>query len=254
MYHFLSKLSQPPLLLYLLTGLALAILWRKRQSKGRLIWVTSAFLVLMLLCLPAVNYVALGTLEWRYPPLDERPADVEAIVVLAGYVYRPDGTRSQAELGEDSLYRCLKAADLYHQGTPCPVLVSGGKVDPDAPGPTCAAVMRDFLAKLGVSASDLVVEDRSRTTHENAVESSRLLAQRDIHRVVLVTDAPHLLRALGCFRKQGIDAVPCGCRYRATHFDPSPLSFVPNPSEAEGCEVAWHEWVGTAWYWMWGRL
>jgi uncharacterized SAM-binding protein YcdF (DUF218 family) len=255
MYHLITGLLQPTLLCSLLSIAALAWLWRKRrESRRRLLCLTVPFAALMVLCVPAVGYLALGTLEWSYPPLERRPDDTEAIVVLSGYVAPPGGARLQPEMGEDTVQRCLKAAELYHQGRPCPVLVSGGKVHPDTPGPTLAEVMRDFLLRLGVKPSDVIVEDQSRTTYENAVESCRLLRERGLTRTVLVTDAIHLGRALGCFRKQGFEPVPCGCRYRATAFRTTLGQFLPNPASARGCAEACHEWFGTIWYRLCGRI
>ena len=79
--------------------------------------------------------------------------------------------------------------------------------------------MRDFLRDQGLSDADLIVEDRSRTTHENAVECRKLLEERRITKVILVTDAVHMFRALRSFRKQGIQAVPSACHHRATQFE-----------------------------------
>ncbi len=174
-------------------------------------------------------------------------------MVLSGYIHVVDKEGTRVELGGDTLYRCLRAAEVYRQGKPCPVLVSGGKVNPEAPGPTLAAAMRDFLLRQGVAEEDLIVEDRSTTTYENAVESCRLLEERGLHKIVLVTDAAHMYRAADCFRKQGAEVVPCGCRYRATGMEWSPWAFVPNPAAAGASQEALHEWLGTAWYRLRGR-
>lgn len=253
MYRLLVDLARPTVLLSLLAALALANLWRKRQeSRRRLLLLTVPFVLLFVWCLPVTSYLALGSLEWSQPPLEERPADAEAIVVLSGYLRVLDEKGTQVELGEDTLYRCLKAAEVYHEGKPCPVVVSGGKVDSATPGPSLAAAMRDFLREQGVAASDLIVEDRSRTTYENAVESCRLLDERGIHKIVLVTDAAHLRRAVACFHKQGADVVPCGCRYRALGIDWA-RAFLPDPAAARGCRDACHEWLGIGWYRLNGR-
>jgi uncharacterized SAM-binding protein YcdF (DUF218 family) len=256
MYRLVVELLQPFLLFYLATAVMLVSLGRMRREYRRLLpCVGIPFLVLGLWCTPAVSYLSLGSLEWRYPPLEHRPEDARAIVVLAGYLRPPDEVRRQAELGEDTLYRCLQAAELYRQGRPCPVVVSGGKVNSDTPGPTCASMMREFLVTtLHVADSDVIVEDQSRTTYENAVESRKLLDSRGINRIVLVTDAAHLFRAVRCFRKQGIDAVPCGCRYQATAFCGELSNFLPSAAGADGSQAAWHEWLGTAWYWLRGRI
>jgi uncharacterized SAM-binding protein YcdF (DUF218 family) len=255
MYRTVVDLCRPTLLLYLLVVLAVLNLWRKRQeSRRRLLFATIPLLLLSVFCMPITTYFALGTLEWPYPPLDERPSQAQAIVVLSGDLRLPDDVRRKPELGEDTLYRCLKAVELYRQGKPCPVLVSGGPLDADIPGSVLAEAMSDFLVQQGVRPQDILKETVSQTTYENAVESACLLQQRNIQKVVLVTDANSLYRAERCFRKQGIDVIPCGCRYLATKLEWSPWTFVPNPAAARGWEVVWHEWLGTAWYALRGRI
>ena len=159
-------------------------------------------LLLAVISMPAVAHLATLSLESGYDPRERTP-DAEAVVVFGAGLYVPEGPRLRAELSEDGLRRCLHAARLYGAGSPCPVVVSGGKVDPDEPGPTEAAAMRDLLVRLGVRESDIVVEDRSRTTYENAVESAKLLKERDIGRVVLVVDALDMPRARGAWKSRG---------------------------------------------------
>jgi len=255
MYRLLVNLLDPFLLLYLVTALALVNLWRNRaETRGRLLLLSVPFVGLTVVCTPAVSHLAIGTLEWWYPPHDVRPREVEAIVVLSSDVRPPNEMRPQAELGEESLYRCLHAARLYHRGEPCPVLVSGGKVDPDRPGPTLADLMRDFLLRLGVAEEDLIVEGRSRTTYENAVESAALLREHGIEKIQLVADAVDLLRAALCFRKQGLDVLASGCNYRATGWRWRLFGFLPSPGAAKAVERVTHEWLGVAWYWLRGRI
>jgi uncharacterized SAM-binding protein YcdF (DUF218 family) len=254
-YRSLVDLLQPYPLLFLVAGLALVALWRKcREARGRLAVLTLAFAGLALLSTPAVSHLALGSLEWQYPPREQRPADVEVIVVLSGGVIPPGATRGRAELDEDTIRRCLHAARLYHQGLPCPVLVSGGKVDPDSEGPPGAHLMRDFLVQLGVKESDVLVEDASRTTYENAVESVKVLNARGLRRALLVTDAADLFRAVHCFRKQGAEPVASASWYRATRLEGSLCDYLPSPGAAGGCQRAWHEWLGVLWYRLRDRI
>jgi uncharacterized SAM-binding protein YcdF (DUF218 family) len=255
MYNLISYLLHPYVVVLLLFGLAIAHLWGKRPEQRRsLLWLVVPFLLLVVLSTPAVSYWAVGSLEWQYAPRDERPQGVAAIVVLSGGVLAPDRGRDRAELNAASLYRALHAARLYHQASPCPLLVTGGKPDPDTPGPSCADLMAELLVQQGVRPSDVTVEPNSRTTYENAVESRKLLEQRGVSRIVLVTEAIHLHRAVLCFRKQGFEVVPSGCHYRATEFKPSLYYFLPDVGGIGGCEVAGHEWVGLAWYWFAGRI
>jgi uncharacterized SAM-binding protein YcdF (DUF218 family) len=239
----------------ILLGFAIFWLWRRRrETRKRLLLLTFPYLLLVIMSVPAVSYLLLGSLEWHYPPLEQRPADASAIVVLAGEVNQVGDPQSPFQLGKETYYRCLKALELYRQGKPCSILVSGGISDPHSPGPPCADLMRDLLLKWGVESSDVIVENQSRTTFENAVESSNLLRERNFHKIILVTNANHMVRAHGCFQKKGMEVVPSGCRFGATPNSPDRFGFVPSVEALKGSESVCHEWLGLAWYWLQGRI
>jgi uncharacterized SAM-binding protein YcdF (DUF218 family) len=253
-YNWLSYRLPIPVFLWLLGIAALAALWVRRQEKRRrLLVLTVAFLLLTLYCMPVTGQLLLRPLEAPYPPLAHRPEGIQAIVVLGGGVRASEGEGLPALPDEAGMHRCLRAAEMYHQGPPCPVLVSGGRPDPNRPEPPCSHVMHDLLLRLGVSAADVVEEDTSANTYENAVESVRILRERGLARVVLVTDASHLERAVRCFRKQGVDPVPCGCLYRTLNFEGTVKDFLPDPGQTRAAHAALHEWLGLAWYALRGR-
>jgi uncharacterized SAM-binding protein YcdF (DUF218 family) len=255
MMGFMTGLLDPYRLLVLLLGAGIAILWRRRQVAVRcLLLVTLAYAALAVLSTPALAYLSLGSLEWRYPPTESRPDDTEAIVVLGGGIDPPDATRLRAEMNADTLFRCLHAAAVYHGGKPCPVVVCGGRIAPGPSTPPLAHLMRGFLRDQGLSDADLIAEDRSRTTHENAVECRKLLDERGIDKVVLVTDAAHMFRALRSFRKQGIAVVPSACHHLATEFEWTVGDFLPSASAVQNHQRTLHEWIGFAWYWVRGYL
>jgi uncharacterized SAM-binding protein YcdF (DUF218 family) len=249
MSHVIEALLRPTLLAYVIMALALAWLWRKRrEDRRRLLWVIVPFVLVTLLSVPAVAYLALGTLEWAYPPAAEVPERPEVLVVLSGSMVAPDGAPDQAEVGPDTFYRCMHALALYRQAGGCPVLLSGG-LAPEAPqGPTLAETMRRFFLQLGVKPQDLIKEDRSLTTHENAVECAKLLETRSVRRVVLVTDAKHLWRASQCFRQQGIEVVPAACNHYMARFQSRWENYLPSPHGAARFLDAFHEWLGILYY------
>jgi len=251
----MSALFDPFLILPLWTVVGLINLRRRRPATRR-DW---AFVVvpavgLFTISTPAVAYLAMGSLEWGYPPVRYRPRECQAIVVLSGCAYLPDKVRPESELGDDTLRRCVHAVWLYRQGEPIPVLASGGKVDPQRPQFTLAGLMRDCLRAQGIPEPDLLVETESANTYENARGSAEMLRRRGIQKVALVTDASHLWRAERCFRSQGIDVVLCGCRYRATQFRWSMFALLPSLDAARGVQLAWHEWLGMAWYKVSGKI
>jgi uncharacterized SAM-binding protein YcdF (DUF218 family) len=249
MYSLARDFLQPFPVLLLWTIVAAVLIRRKPPSRQRWRWLFVPVILLLFTSTPIAAFLASGTLEWFYPPLRERPADADVIVVLSGYYYAVDAEGERFELGTDTLQRCLKAAELYRQSeSPCRILVSGGVFSGEENAPSCARVMKDWLMKMGVKESDILVEDQSRSTHENAVESSKILHREKIEKMVLVTDAVHLWRATGCFHKEGVEVVPCGCGYQSNSLDWSPAMFLPNVHSARSFQEAYHEWLGLVWY------
>ena len=156
----MERLTDPLLLLFLLALGMLVGLWRGRTcSRCLLGLLTLLFACLTAVCTPAVVFLMLGSLEWPYPPGTERPADAAAIVVLSGRLRPLDAKWDRIELGQDTLYRCLLAVEVYQQSGRCLLFVSGGKVNPQRPGPTLARAMATFLVEQGVAADDLVLEE-----------------------------------------------------------------------------------------------
>jgi uncharacterized SAM-binding protein YcdF (DUF218 family) len=68
--------------------------------------------------------------------------------------------------------------------------------------------MRQFMLDLGVPANALLTEERSRNTRENAEMSAKLLRERGIQKVLLVTSALHMRRAVKLFEQQGLLVQP----------------------------------------------
>ncbi|MEK6248240.1 MAG: YdcF family protein, partial [Planctomycetales bacterium] len=190
----------------------------------------------------------------QYPPVYQRPAEADAIVVLSAGIRPPNEIRQVAVLSESGVYRCIKAAQLYHSGAPCKVVLTGGRVDPNRLGPTLADAMSDLMVELGVNRKDLILETHSQSTYENAVKSAELLKQQGIKSIALVTDATHLSRSVRCFEKQGLLVKGCGCQYRATSFQWKLFNFLPAAGAARYNQAVVHEWLGIVWYWIHDRI
>ena len=78
--------------------------------------------------------------------------------------------------------------------------------------------------------------------------SAAILRDADIQRVVLVTQAFHMPRAVRLFRSAGLEVVPAPTNF-ITGGDTviGPLSFVPRINALRNSYYALHEWLGIAW-------
>ncbi len=255
MYRFLNEVLQPYTVLVLIASVALFRLWRKSaDNRRRLLWLTTPLALLVLMSTPVVSDLLLGSLEWRFRPLTTLPEDTQALVVLSAGIFPADRFHPRPQLAANTLYRCQHAAELYHHGGPCLVVVSGGILYPEKDTPPLAELMREYLLALGVSPGDVLVEDRSTSTYENAVECHRLLNERGIERITLVTQANHMLRAAACFRRLEMEVTAAPCEFRSSEFEWRINRFLPSPSAARATQEVWHEWLGIAWYWLHGRV
>ena len=255
LYRFCVTLLRPyPLLIFFLLAVQIVFWLRKTGSLKVRLALLIPTLLLWVFSMPVVSFFWAASLEWQYPPIYNRPQVARAIVVLGSGVAPPDAVRKKAELDPGGMRRGFKAVELYKSNKSCPIVVTGGRVEDYKTGPVMAEVMRDFLVQQGVSAEDVILENESRTTYENAIKAADLLKEKDIHSVLVVSDATHLVRGVRCFRKLGFDAYGGGCNYTATELHLTPHSFLPSAGAAAMNQVVFHEWLGLLYYRIRGRI
>jgi uncharacterized SAM-binding protein YcdF (DUF218 family) len=215
-----SKLA--PLLLYpfslALLSLMAALLPR-RASRTRVVFVGVALGILLVGSCAPIGRELGRTLEWQYLPLAEIP-EGDVIVLLGGATAPQVYPRTNVEVNE-AADRLFEAARLFKAGRAPRILICGGRFDnSQVLGPDTDDVT-SLLGELGVPADALLRESDSRNTFENAVGAKRLLAPLGLNRILLVTSAMHMPRAVGLFRHQGFDVVPVPVDFGVTEELPS---------------------------------
>ena len=85
------------------------------------------------------------------------------------------------------------------------------------------------MTEWGVDRSAIKFESKSRTTYENAVYTREILVREGIKRILLVTSASHMRRALATFRSADIDAWPAPTDHQIVESQaPWPLGWLPD--------------------------
>jgi uncharacterized SAM-binding protein YcdF (DUF218 family) len=242
----MSTYTQPFFPFLLICTVAGVVAYRKRPTPK---FVVVLALALFFFCWQPTAGLALLALEAGYPQRPPSDHAVQAIVVLSSQILPPVAPRTTAILGPDTYERCMYAAWLYQHWNAVPVLASGG-ARPEAP---YSIVMREALERQGVPATMIWTEEDSRSTYENAVNSARILRQKGIRKIALVTEAYHMPRALKCFRKQGLEVVPAACGFRGG-FPRGLHDFIPNPQAGSWNEDSLHEALGLLWYQVSGKV
>ncbi|NEP60419.1 MAG: YdcF family protein [Symploca sp. SIO2G7] len=214
MFIFLSKLI--PLLVYplglscLLLILAMAGLWK--TPRRSLVEIAAALLILFCSSNPLVASTLVKTLEWRYLPPDPVPT-AEAIVVLGGSTRPHSPPRPWVEVQEAG-DRVLYGVKLYQDGIAPLIVFSGGRIRwKDAADKSEAEDMTEIALAMGVPERNILREDESLNTYQNAVNTAQILTQRQIDTILLVTSAIHMPRSVAIFKKQGFKVTPAPTDY-----------------------------------------
>ena len=152
---------------------------------------------------------------------------VDAIVVLG------------APVGPTLEERVRAGVALWQQGVAPRMILSG--IAPEAP------TMARMASQLGVPEAALWIEDRARSTQENALRSAELLRAAGLRSALVVTTPYHLRRAMALFRRAGIDAYDA-VQVRVDFANGMSINFHNNwitPADFEGPVNQGHEIVGT---------
>jgi len=143
--------------------------------------------IVLAIWIPLVVIVLLGSLfgaiYWQ--SRSDQTRQVEAIVVLGAAQY--DGRPTpvlQARLD--------KVLALYREGIAPLIVVTGGRQEGDRF--TEAEASRDFLVSEGVPERAIILENEGRSSWQSMEGVNRLLDERGVQRILLVSDGFHLLR------------------------------------------------------------
>jgi uncharacterized SAM-binding protein YcdF (DUF218 family) len=232
----LSALVLPPMgpLLLVAFGLLLARWHRRAGSALAAVAVTA----LMLMTIPAISDTALRSLEIHSPVTAERLKQADAIVILGGGTYYDAPEYGGDTVSSLSLERCRYGARLARESR-LPVLVSGGVVFSGRPEARSMAAL--LTEEFGLPVR--FVEDASRDTRENALLSAQMLKAAGLTRVVLVSHAFHLPRAVPLFEAQGLTVIAAPTAFTTGSGSPW-ARFLPSAGALRNMAFFFHEWLG----------
>lgn len=251
----LSKIAwfvaSPSNALPLLTLLGLGLVLLKRRRLGLVIALAATGGVLIGGLAPIADALILP-LEERFPPFHDDGRTVDGIILLGGSVEAEETAARGQIMANDSGERVLSTLLLARQYPRARIVISGGDGtifggNPEAP------LIATYLIGIGLAPERLVIEDRSRTTEENAIFTRSLVEPGPGEHWLLVTSAWHMPRAVGVFRQAGfpVTAYPVDYRTGGRGDLMRPFAFVSDGLKR--LDVAAKEWVGLVAYRLSGR-
>ncbi|MCC6751763.1 MAG: YdcF family protein [Deltaproteobacteria bacterium] len=193
------------------------------------------------------SHLLLIPLENRYAPPATLPTPPGAIVMLTGMAEPRAGSYDLSDPA-DRFVETLRLARRYPRAR---ILLVGGSSQIIGDSYRESELLGRLALDLGLEKERLVLERRSRNTHENAENAVRLLLPSD-RPFLLVTSASHMPRAMGCFRRAGVEPIawPVDVRHSSLRVK----SLLPNEHDLGNSEAALREYVGLVTYWLAGYL
>ena len=223
-----------------------AVLRWNRTSRG--LWLITIALLLALGCGPIPTWL-LGSLQSAYAVKHPIEWNKRNAIVLLGA-----GTNKVAGVIEPGTYayaRITETARLYNDcrksATECKIIVSGGNSTHN--GLPEATVYRNYLLKIGIDATEIILESDSMNTFQNAEFTGAILEYYGADRVVLVSSGIHLSRSALYFAHFGVFATPVRADYLRAVWSEFPLSY-----NFALTDFALYEYIGIARYYAYNCL
>lgn len=255
MFFVLSKLLtfflQP--FVWFLILLILGVWMKKPKLKKNLLKLA----LLVLLFFSNTVIFSEFTRLWEVKGLEHREVSTYDIAIVLGGMseYNTDLKRLSIRRGGDRIWQTIQ---LYQQGKIDKILISGANGHLVDKGLVEATQMKSDLIRMGISETDILTESKSRNTHENAVETKKIIDSLEFNpNILLVTSALHMKRAEACFRAVEFENYDCFTtdhftgRKRGYHFD---QFLIPDVGTLTSWNYLIKEWVGYIMYALMGYI
>ncbi len=254
MFFILSKILHYLLMpLYWVFGLFITSFFAPQKRKKALL--ISGLLILYLYSTDFLLYPIYRL--WEYPPIwyKQISNDYEAAIVLGGMA-------SPGKLPDDRVHfgstpdRITHAMQLYKLGKVKKIIITGGSGEMMGKKIPEAEYLKQFLIQCEVKEADILYENKSRNTRENALYSLELINKNfdKDSKFILVTSGWHMRRSVACFEKVGMHVLPFSVEPQSYENNFSFNNFIPNPWSPARWYTLMHEVFGYITYKMAGYL
>ena len=251
-----SFLSPVGLVIFLFAGGLWLSLLRRNLKLGNGLLIGGASLSLLFAFSPLAE-IAIAALERPFPPMNisDSTRNVQAIVVLSSYGEEHTTTPVTSNLSDDTIGRLVEGIRLYRQNPSAKLLMSGGSLKEG--DPAIASLMADFTRVMGVPGESILIEGKSKDTHENLLEVKKILGEKPFF---LVTSGYHLRRSMAVARILKMHPIPAPAQIWTLQNYPPDMTWIawsmritksfsmPSLYRLIYLQRATHEYIGYLWY------
>jgi len=251
-FYLLSKsldLAVSPIVWVIaLVAIALTMIARRSPRRGRIaLCLMGAIAVLLVTANPTLADRLWLSIEDDAPVTYDDAQSYDAVILLGGVL--PTGLTDPARPSyNDNVERLLVTYDLLRYDHAKVVIITGGSPLGDATYLSESSALSAQLQNWGIAKERIFVDDVAVNTRQNAVETARIAREHGLSKLLLVTSAFHMPRALGCFRAVAlaVDTLPADYRVVPARFRPT--DFAPRTDALDRTGDALRELLGRAVY------
>jgi len=226
--------------------LFLGILFYKKHPKFSFRCICTATLLLFFTAFPPFSDWVMAPIEKQYSSFKNSSKPIDYIIIL-GCSHTNDKTLpNTSRLKACSLQRLVEAIRIYRLHPEAIIITSGGGFGQKTSN---AQAVKQAAISLGIPANKIITESLPKDTQEEA----ELISPRVIGtRVVLITNADHMPRAIKYFQQNGVNpiAAPAGHWVKNDGYAYSWHYYIPNSHKIEQTTTAWYESIGLLWQWL----
>jgi uncharacterized SAM-binding protein YcdF (DUF218 family) len=139
--------------------------------------------------------------------------------------------------------RLIYTVQLYNQGIIRKIFISGGNSNLFKNNYKESETIKDFLIQNKIDSNDIIIENQSRNTKENAINSAKILDKKNEY--ILITSAVHMKRSILCFKNVGLKIIPFSVD-NSMSFSSNKIEYIllPRSRVLENWEELIHEIIG----------
>jgi uncharacterized SAM-binding protein YcdF (DUF218 family) len=239
---------------WILLGLLFSLLTNNPFQRKR--WLKYTLLIGLFFSNPFIfNTMA----KWWEPPMISMQSleNHDVAIVLGGFTRTGLHRMDDRYVASAANPRITTAIELYKLGKVKKILITSGDgavfrlvEEPEAD------LVKAFLLRIGIPESDILIENKSKNTRENAVFTKQLLDnQYSMAKCVIITSASHMPRSLGCFEKAGLPCTAFPTDNKAERITNEPRTWLsPDPEYILFWQFFIKEWIGVWVYWVVGYV
>ncbi|HSB96787.1 MAG TPA: ElyC/SanA/YdcF family protein [Spongiibacteraceae bacterium] len=248
---FVDAWLMPLPLIIILLSLGCIALWRnalfrntsfRNDSRGGLLLVSTAWLILVALSCTAISDLLLLPLEERYPKWNGQGDNLAFVVVMGAGQQEaprlPDTNRPNTA----AVYRLLEGIAVYRANPGSRLILSGGSGEAEPSAELMARVART----LGIAAEDIELQPFPHNTEQEVQLLAPMVGRQ---RFAVVTSAAHMPRTMQLFAAAGLRPTPAPTHF-LDRFNPHPNWrdwSVPSADGLQRAQFALHEYLGIGW-------